>query len=521
MDTGRAPVPARASKISRKDLSIQMASGTTGGTRVRTDGPDTGQSEPDRRPSLTPASLFMVLVIFWVLTRIEFVLVLGLFSLLLGTILEGPVRRIEQNHVPRAAAIFAVYAVILGSLALFLFLIAPIVSEEAQTFREDVPEQITELRQEWAASSNPILRGVGNDLLGQASDFLDRPQTDLSGDTAQRALPVLTGIGAGVVGTLTTLVVTFYYLLEKALIRRVIIGWLSPALQPRVNRVWEDVENKVGGWMRGQLLLCLIIGTIATVSYGIVGLSFWPLLGLWAGITEIIPIVGPWIGGIPAVIVALTMGWDKALITGGIIVGIQTLENWVLVPRVMRGAVGLTPLSVFLAILAGTQFMGVIGAVLAIPIAASLQVIITDFLDARRVRNEAQNVSGWRWMLTRAARTDGDAGDYFRVRRAAATRTGTPPTEPGSSPHQGDGTTETVVPSTSQSRSAAPAGKASAPRWSPGRLTGTGTSQSLDRQGKRWGPFRSTTSNDPGTSAPPNEADPDPGSPPAPPSRDA
>ncbi|MBA2246899.1 MAG: AI-2E family transporter, partial [Chloroflexia bacterium] len=391
-----------------------MAASTTGTTRMRGDGAESAQPAPDRRPSLTPASLFLVLVVFWILTRIEFVLILGLFSLLLGTILEGPVRRIQQNHIPRAAAIFVVYSIIIGSLVLLVFLIAPVVGEQAEQFREEVPQQITELRESWATSANPLLSGPGRDLLGRASNFLRAPEVaGVSGDAAERVLPVLTSISTGVIGTLTVLVITFYYLMEKALIRRVIIGQLSPANQPRVNRVWENVENKVGGWMRGQLVLCLIIGTIATVSYGIIGLSFWPLLGLWAGITEIIPIVGPWIGGIPAVIVALTMGWDKALVTGGIIIGIQTLENWVLVPRVMRGAVGLTPLSVFLAILTGTQFMGVIGAVLAIPIAATLQVIITDFLDARRGRNEARDVSGWRWMLTRAARSDGEAGEFF------------------------------------------------------------------------------------------------------------
>jgi hypothetical protein len=114
--------------------------------------------------------------------------------------------------------------------------------------------------------------------------------------------------------------------------------------------------------------------------------------------------VGPWIGGVPAVIVALTMGWDKALMVAGVIVAMQSLENWFLVPRVMRGAVGLTPLSVFIAILAGTQFMGVTGAVLAIPIAAAVQVILTDYFAAQKLKREPQAQSGWRWMLSRASR---------------------------------------------------------------------------------------------------------------------
>jgi hypothetical protein len=213
-------------------------------------------------------------------------------------------------------------------------------------------------------------------------------------------------VGTGLVSTLTLFVITFYYLLEKALIRRVVLEQIHPDKRDRVNRVWEDVEQKVGGWMRGQLFLCLIIGSIAMISYGIIGLRFWPLLGLWAGVTEIIPIVGPWLGGIPAVLIAMTMGWQTAVITACVIFGMQTLENWFLVPRVMRNAVGLTPLTVFVAILAGTQLLGVIGAVLAIPVAATVQVIITDYLDRRRGSQAPPQISGWRWMLNRANQRD-------------------------------------------------------------------------------------------------------------------
>ena len=215
-------------------------------------------------------------------------------------------------------------------------------------------------------------------------------------------IPLISSVTAGIIGVVTTLVITFYYLMERAFIRKLVISQLHPDRQARIDRIWQDVENKVGGWMRGQLLLMLIIGVIATTSYGILGLRFWPLLGLWAGLTEIIPIVGPWIGGVPAVIVALTMGWDTALITAIIIVCMQTLENWVLVPRVMKGAVGLSSLTVFLAILTGTQFMGVTGAILAIPIAAGIQVILSNYFAARQVKRDSQQPSGWRWMLNRA-----------------------------------------------------------------------------------------------------------------------
>jgi predicted PurR-regulated permease PerM len=377
--------------------------------------PESGPALRDRFPHITPFTLFLVLLLCWVLLKIQLVLVLGLLALLFGTILEGPVQRIQARRVPRAAAITVVYAVLIGAVALLLVVIVPVISDQADEFREQAPEQLRSLQSDWRDSSNPLLNGIGKDLLGRGIEFIEEPGSTVSGDSAERALPVIVQIGTGLVSALTLLVITFYYLLEKALIRRVILEQIQPDKRARVNRVWEDVEQTVGGWMRGQLLLCLVIGSIATISYGIIGLRFWPLLGLWAGVTEIIPIVGPWLGGIPAVLIALTMDWQTAAITVGVIFGMQTLENWFLVPRIMRGAVGLTPLSVFVAILAGTQLLGVVGAVLAIPVAATVQVLITDFLDRRRGSQAPPAMSGWRWMLTRGPLRDDDLADSISV----------------------------------------------------------------------------------------------------------
>ena len=379
-------------------------------TTARTALPKEPRSD-DRFPSLTPLSLLLVLLTFAVITNLGSLVVSVLMAVLLGTILEGPVQRFERRGIPRAAAIAICYIGVLATIVALVFVIIPVFQNEASDFRETFPEQMKELRADWRESTNPLLSGTGVSLLDSGIDFIESPDqsTEVSGDTAARAIPILGSVVGAITSLIATLVITFYYLLEKKLVRRVVLDQLSPQAQPRVGTLWTEVENKVGGWLRGQLLLCGIIGFIATVSYGIIGIEFWPLLGLWAGITEIIPIVGPWLGGIPAVLVALTMGPDKAILVVIVIVAMQSLENWFLVPRVMRGAVGLTPLTVFVAILAGTQLMGIIGAILAIPIAAGLQVVLTDFMDQRRSSFAIEPVqgSGWRWMLNRARERDG------------------------------------------------------------------------------------------------------------------
>ena len=344
--------------------------------------------------------------------KIQLVLILSLMSLLFATALEKPVHLLERRFVPRPLAILAVYLMIIGGIALPAVLIAPEIGNQAENFRAEAPAQLEELRASWRTSRNPLLNGPGEQLLARGIALIENPSTDAS-VPRETAFNLLAGIGGLIFGILAVLVIAFYYLMEKTLLRQLVLLEIPAAGRERVNRVWDNVERKVGDWLRGQLTLCLIIGVTATLGYGILDVRFWPLLGLWAGITEIIPIVGPWLGGVPAVVIALTMSWNKAVLVIGFIVLLQLLENTILVPRVMRGAVGLTPLTVFVAILAGTEFMGFAGALLAIPVSAALQVILTDYLDARRAANRevampATSNPAWRWMrgpLTTAPRS--------------------------------------------------------------------------------------------------------------------
>ncbi|HEY8448087.1 MAG TPA: AI-2E family transporter [Thermomicrobiales bacterium] len=364
--------------------------------------PPPAEPEPSgRRVGLTPVSLFLVLLIAYLLLKVQIVLILVLLAILFATIIERPVSELERRHVPRSLSILAVYVAILGTIGLGGLLLSPTISEEGRRFRAEVPSQLRDLRDEWRTSGNSLLRGAGVQALDRVIDIIERP----TAPPEQYAIGIVTSIVGTVVGLISVFVMAFYYLMEKAFLRRVILQQMQEPTRSRVARTWDRVEAQVGRWMRGQLLLCLIIGVASTIGYGVLGLRFWPLLGLFAGITEAIPVVGPWIGGAPAVIIAMTMSWEKVFLTIAFVAVLQAAENWVLVPRVMRGAVGLTPLTVLIAILAGSTFMNVIGAFLAIPIAAAVQVIVADYLRTRRQadRQTDGQAAGWRWMLEHVA----------------------------------------------------------------------------------------------------------------------
>src|SRR5215213_2478473 len=214
------------------------------------------------------------------------------------------------------------------------------------------------------------------------------------------ALGLLTGLGGGIVGLVTILIIAFYYLMEKSWIRHIVLLDAAPETRIRVSRIWDEVEQKVGDWLRGQMNLCLIVGVTATIGYAVIGVRFWPLLGLWDGVTRFIPILGPWLGAVPAVIIALTQGWHTASLVVAFILLLQVTENAMLLPRIMRGAVGLSPLTVTVSILAGTEVAGVVGALLAIPIAAVIQVLLSHYTEAQREAKLAEHamLPGWRWM---------------------------------------------------------------------------------------------------------------------------
>ena len=353
---------------------------------------------------MTPVSLLIVLLIFYLIVKIQVIVFLLLFALIFATIIERPVIKLESRGMPRAAGILTVYVVILMSLILLGLIFAPLITSEARTFSKEAPGIIDNIASDWRTSNNQFLSRTGYRFLTQLKFRLENPPPPTGGT----AIGLITGVGSAIFGVVATFVIGFYYLMEKHLFKRLILQNLEPATQDRVNTVWNDVEAKVGDWLRGQLILCVIIGTLSAFGYGIIGLRFWLLLAFFAGVTEAIPVIGPWIGGIPAFVVALLDSWQTAIIVAIFIVMLQFLENSILVPRVMKGAIGLSPLTVFLAVLAGGQFMGPLGALLAIPFAAAIQVIISDQLRVRRERFDlahadipAQSGSPpWRSVLT-------------------------------------------------------------------------------------------------------------------------
>ena len=180
------------------------------------------------------------------------------------------------------------------------------------------------------------------------------------------------------------LVLTFYMLLEKDNLESRIAS-LFKNKEERVKRSIVKIEEKLGAWMQGQLILSLLVGILSYIGLTIFNIPYALPLAMIAGIMEVVPVIGPIISALPAVFLAFTISPFLSIVVAVMYLVIQQLENHLIVPQVMRRAVGLNPLIVILAIAIGSRLLGISGALLAVPMAVVFQIIATEIIEGKKI----------------------------------------------------------------------------------------------------------------------------------------
>jgi predicted PurR-regulated permease PerM len=193
-------------------------------------------------------------------------------------------------------------------------------------------------------------------------------------------------IGA-IAAVVTVLLLPLYLLVEAESLQRTFLRVFPADRRPAIARMTGDVTLKVGAWLGGQLLLAVIIGTTATIGLWIIGVPFFYVFGLIAALGEFIPVVGPIIAAVPAVLMGWTDSPTTALVVVAFFSGQQFVENNILVPRVMESQVGVSAVTVLIALLIGSALLGILGAVLAVPTAAIAQVLFQELVGSEPPRN--------------------------------------------------------------------------------------------------------------------------------------
>jgi predicted PurR-regulated permease PerM len=321
---------------------------------------------------LIAVGVFLLLVF---VRQLSGVLLTFLMAAVLAYVLNPLVRRLEQLRVPRVLAVVGVFAVLtLAVVAALLVLIIPAIGQ-AQTLIQN-PEALVE-RLDGLVARARELPYVGErvaELDQEAIIGFVQSNAPSAGQVLQGATGFIGGV-FGVFGTVLNLVlmliVSIYLLLDREKITRAVLGTIPHTMRDQALELFYAVERTLIRYLRGQLSLCAIMGIIGwAIAFLVIG-RYSLVIGLWVGLTEIIPVIGAFLGAVPAVLIALFVGgFSKALIVAGLFLVAQQIEGNILVPRVMGGSVGVHPLWVLFATLAATALYGILGAIFAVPVVA-------------------------------------------------------------------------------------------------------------------------------------------------------
>jgi predicted PurR-regulated permease PerM len=339
-----------------------------------------------RRVVLATLVVVAVCLAFWLLFRFYNVLLILLVAVIISTAIKPVVDSLHRLGLPRPAGVIAIYLLLLALIVGFVLLGVPLISRQITTITAAVPQAYEQLREAMLTTPNLIIWRLGTELPEQLPFLTSAPAPPVepveNEPTAAitQAWGFLRLIATAIFGTVVTLILAFYWTLDGERIKRTLLLLVPLDQRESIRELVATIEGKVGNFIIGQTLLCGIIGGLALIAYTLIGLPYALLLAFLAGIMEAIPVVGPVLGAVPAVLVALSLDSSKVIWVIVASVIIQQLENSLLVPRIMNRAVGVSPLVTLLALIAFSSLFGVIGAVIAIPMAAVIQLLLERYL---------------------------------------------------------------------------------------------------------------------------------------------
>lgn len=333
------------------------------------------------------AAALAVLLVMHIARVITWLVVAAFLAVLANALVSIAERRL---HLRRGLATLLVFVVgIIVIAALVLAFVRPIAREAGQ-FADQLPQYVQQARE----GKGPVGALIQRFNLDQTiANNQDRIRESLSGLGAP-ALSVLKGIANTVVAILAVFVLTIFMTLEGPALVRGTLAVLPERRRERVARVAADCGRAVTGYMTGQLFIAVICGVSTYLVLLVLGVPFRGTVALFVALADLIPLVGATLGAIVAVIVALLHGITPGVITAGWFIVYQQLENHVLQPVVQSRTVKLNPLTVLVAVLVGVELAGILGALLAIPAAGMIQVIVRDLWDHRRGKPKPEPTVG-------------------------------------------------------------------------------------------------------------------------------
>jgi len=302
----------------------------------------------------------------WLLYFVRDIILQLFVALLLMTILEPIVALLTKIRIPRAISVLITYIFVLGVLGGMVALIAPTLAAQTTNFVNTLPSYLNNI-----GISSVISGDLAKGLLSQL------------GGIPGEILNFTVSVFSNVVAVVTVLVFAFYMLLTHDKLKDQVGFLFGESKSQQIGRVVLAWENKLGKWARGQLLLMFAVGLGTYIGLVLIGIPFALPLAILAGLLEIIPILGPIVAAIPAVII----GFGISPVIGFAVTAasflVHQLEGYVLVPKIMEKSVGVSPLLILVSIAIGAKLLGIMGVIISVPFVITLQVLIKEYLIAK------------------------------------------------------------------------------------------------------------------------------------------
>lgn len=329
----------------------------------------------DRR--LRVALLAIICILFvWLLWRVRRLFTPLILAVILSYLLLPWVRLLERRGVPRTAAIIVLY-IATGMLGgLLIALVMPYLSQEIAQLIDVLPEQTARLEGltlDWLRELRA--RGGWPESVRGGVEAVVAQVERLLAATVSRVVRLVMALFTSIFYVILAPVLGFFIMRDLPQMGKALLGLFPPRHHEDLLILGRRVDRVVSGYIRGQLLISLLIGLIMAAGLALLRVPYALVVGLIAGAFNVVPYFGPVIGAVPAVLLALTQSPGAALWTVILFIGINQLESAVLAPKIVGDFVGLHPLTVILAILVGAEIAGVTGMLLSVPLAAILKVI--------------------------------------------------------------------------------------------------------------------------------------------------
>jgi predicted PurR-regulated permease PerM len=334
--------------------------------------------------SLVLLSLALAAIVYLFLGRIKLVVVILIGATFFAYLIYPAVNWLQHRRFPRWAAIATVYVALVLVIGTGLAFAGPVVGDQARNLTQDFPTLVGETRDSIVNANNNILDAIpveARQAAAQGLDDLVKQLQTTAGDIAGQALRLVASLVALMSAAILIPLLAFYILLDLDRLREMVLGLFPQRHRERTLLVLADVDSVVGGFIRGQLIVGAIVGTLVTMLLLAFRIKYALLIGVFTGIVDIIPYVGAVAGAIPAVLLAIFEHgpiWALGLALGFLLM--YELEGHIIAPAIVSHRVGLTPMMVIIAVLIGAELGGIGGMFIAVPIAGIIKVVWRRFM---------------------------------------------------------------------------------------------------------------------------------------------